>query len=155
MTDVIVEMIAATCRAGVGRRRVDIRELNLADRKSESIANVVRYLRACLRTAAHYDADKANRKWFCRQPNRFIAARSAVQRTVWKKTPLIFPIGVQMHRIIAVPVLHSVLLGVWRTPMNPNVVYLSGRAQIDYHPLRMRIIGFACEVGIEIRIAFP
>jgi hypothetical protein len=39
--------------------------------------------------------------------------------------------------------------------MNPNAVYRSGGAQIDHRPLRMRIIGFACEVGIEIRIAFP
>src|SRR5207244_5452489 len=138
MTDVIVEMTAATCRAGVGRRRVDIPELNLADRKSESIANVVGYLRTCLRTAAHYDAGKANRKWFCRQPNRFIAARSAVQRTVWKKTPLIFPIGVQMHRIITAPIFDSVLPGARRPPLSPNGRHPSRGPPLSSHPLPLR-----------------
>src|ERR1700730_17971388 len=103
MPDVIVKTSSA----------IDTPELNLANRKSESIANVIRHLRTCLRTPAHYDADEANRKCFCTQPNRFVAARSAVQLTVWKKTPLIFPIGVQMHWIIAAPIFDSVLLGVW------------------------------------------
>src|ERR1700757_4389250 len=110
MTDVIAKPIVT----------IDTPELNLANRESEPVTNVIRGFRACLRTPAHCDAHEANRKWFFAEPNRFVTTRSAVHRTVWKRAPRIFPIGVQMHRIFSTPVLHSVLLGEWRAPMNPN-----------------------------------
>src|SRR4030095_8193426 len=118
MTDVIVKTVGA----------IDIPELDLANRKSEAITNVIRHLCTRLRTPAHYDAYEAKRKGFCTSPNRFVTARTAVYCTVWKRTPLIFSIGVQMHRIISAPVFDSVLLGVRRAPMNPNRVNRSGRA---------------------------
>ena len=39
--------------------------------------------------------------------------------------------------------------------MNLDSVHRLLRAEIDHHPLRMRIFGLSGEMGIEIRIAFP
>src|SRR6266545_18414 len=103
-------------------------ELDLANREPEPVANVIRDLHTCLRTPAHYDAHEANLKRFSAQPNRLVTARSVVHCTVWKRTPLIFAIGVQVHRIISTPVFHSELLGVRRAPVNPNPVNRCGRA---------------------------
>src|ERR687887_1292212 len=102
---------------------VGISELNLADRKSDSIANVIRGLCTCLRTPTHYDAHETDRKRFCTKPDRFVTARPALHFTVWKPTPLIFLIGVQMHRIVSAPVFDPVLFGVRCAPSNLDRVH--------------------------------
>ena len=39
--------------------------------------------------------------------------------------------------------------------MNTDSIYRFGRAQIDHDPLRMRVVGFAGEVRIQVWITFP
>ena len=52
---------------------------------------------------------------------QFIAAVTVIDISVCKWQPIV--IGVQMHRIVARPVIHLELLGIRRAPANTNCVH--------------------------------
>src|SRR5438309_2827475 len=145
MTNMIAKMIML----------IDVPELDLANRKPQSIANVIRGLRAGLGAMAQHDPHESNRTWALGEPNEFFTAMGIIDISMRKRLPVVIVIRVQMHWIVARPVFHFVLLGIRRAPMNPDGVYRLARTEIDHHPLRMRVLRFAGEMRIEIRIAFP
>src|SRR5437667_11854373 len=134
---------------------LDFPELNLTNGKPQPVANVIRWLRAGSRTMAHYDAHESDRTWTLSESNELIAAVSMINISMCEWLPVLIVIGVQMHWIVARPVLHLELLGIRQAPMNAHGVHRFARTEIDHHPLRMSIIRFRSEMRIQIRITFP
>src|SRR6266513_1984614 len=108
-----------------------------------------------MRTAAHLDSHKLNGARTLCQSNQFTAAMSIVDFSICERLPIVFFVGVQMHRIVAEPVLDTISCGVRGSPMNSERVDQFWCAEIDHHPLRMSFVRFAGEMRIQIRITFP
>ena len=134
---------------------IDVAEFDVANHKAEPVANIIWGLRAGSRAAAHYDAHESNRTRSLSEANEFVAAVTIFDVRMRERLPIVIVVGVQVHRILTGPVFNSVLLSVRRAPVNLDSVHRLLRAEIDHHPLRMRIFGLSGEMGIEIRIAFP
>ncbi len=60
--------------------------------------------------------------------------------------PGVIIVGVQMHRIVARPVLDTISCGVRGSPMNSDRVDRFWCAEIDHHPLRVSVLRFAGEM---------
>ena len=97
---------------------------------------------------AHYDAHESDRTWTLSESNELIAAVSMINISMCEWLPVLIVIGVQMHWIVARPVLNPILCGVRRSPKNADGVDWFARAEIDHHPLRMSIIRFRSEMRI-------
>src|SRR5438093_3808900 len=136
VTDVIMEMT----------KRIYLTELNLTNRKSKLITNVIGRLCACSWTVAHDNAHKSDRTRTLGDSNRFIANASISDISMGERLPVVIIIGVQVHRIVARPIFDSILLGVRRTPMNADGVHRFRRTQVDHYPLRMRVFVFTGEM---------
>src|SRR5205807_517900 len=134
---------------------LDFPEFNLTNGKPQPVANVIRWLRAGSRTMAHYDAHESDRTWTLSESNELIAAASMINISMCKWLPVLIVIGVQMHWIVARPVLNAILCGVRRSPKNADGVDWFACVEIDHYPLQMRVFGFPGEMRIEIRITFP
>src|SRR6266436_5283186 len=134
---------------------IEVSEFDLANRNSKPIANVVRGLPAGARTVAHHDSHELNRSQALSESDEFIPALSVIYISSRGWLPAVVIVRWQMHRIVSRPVFDSELLGIRCAPMNPNGVDRLSRAEIDHHPLRMSVFGFASEMRIEIWIAFP
>src|SRR4030095_14602494 len=93
--------------------------------------------------------------WPVSESSESIAAMSIIDICVFEWLPVVVIIGVQVHWIVTRPVFDAIPCGVRRYPMNTDGIDQLARAQIDHHPLRMRIFGFAGEMRIEIRITLP
>ncbi len=60
-----------------------------------------------MRTPAHLDSHKLNRARTLCQSNQFTAAMSIIDFSICKRLPIVVIVGVQMHRIVARPVLDT------------------------------------------------
>ena len=61
---------------------VDSADVDLADCKSNAVANIVRGLRACSRTPAHHDSHESGPTWVLGEPKEFIVAVTIVDISV-------------------------------------------------------------------------
>src|SRR6266576_155179 len=145
VTNTIVEMIAI----------IEISEFDLANRKPESVANVVRGSPAGSRTEGHHDSHELNASRAPGELDEFIPTVCVIYISLREWMPLVVIVRVQMHRIVSRPVFDPELPGVRGAPVNSNCVDRFRCAEIDHHPLRMRIFGFTGEMRIEVGIAFP
>src|SRR6266516_449279 len=134
---------------------IDVPDLDLANCKPEPVADVIGRLCAGPRAVVHHNSYESDPTWTVGESNEFIATVSVIDVSVPERLPVVLIICMQVHRIVPRPIFDAVPCGVRRSPMDANRVHRFGRAQIDYDPLRMRIFGFAGEMRIEIRIAFP
>ena len=71
---------------------------------------------------------------------------SIIDFSIRERLPVVIIVGMQMHRIVAGPILDTILCSVRRSPMNSDRVHRFWRAEIDHHPLRMSIVRFAGEM---------
>src|SRR5262249_9143721 len=107
-------------------------DTDFTNRKSEAIPNVGRGLHGCARSMCHQHADKLRRDGAITKLNGYVAAGAIGNDALWKGSPFIFLVDVQMHRIIPAPILNLELPGIRHSPLNPNAIDLLARAQVDY-----------------------
>src|ERR1700758_974142 len=139
VTNTIVKMIAI----------IEISEFDLANRKPESVANVVRGSPAGSRTAGHHDSHELNESRAPGEFDEFIPTGCVIYISLREWLPVVVIVRVQMHRIVSRPVFDPELPGIRCAPTNPNGVDRISRAEIDHHPLGMGVFGFAGEMRIE------
>src|SRR5439155_20203132 len=69
--------------------------------------------------------------------------------------PVVVVIGMQVHWVLALPGFYFVLLRVRRCPANANRVYRFSSTHINDHPLLVGVLRIACDMCIQIWVAFP
>src|SRR5437762_8470378 len=108
VTNTIVEMIAI----------IEISEFDLANRKPESVANVVRGSPARSRTVGHHDSHELNESRAPGELDEFIPTVCVIYISLREWLPVVVIVRVQMHRIVSRPVFDPELPRVRGAPVN-------------------------------------
>src|SRR5438093_10619049 len=116
---------------------LDFPEFNLTNGKPQPVANVIRWLRAGSRTMAHYDAHESDRTWTLSESNELIAAVSMINISMCEWLPVLIVIGVQMHWIVALPVINAIQCCVRRCAKNADGVICFARVECDLYTQSM------------------
>src|SRR3954452_3017001 len=101
---------------------VDLTEFDFANRKAQSVANIIGVPHTGIRTPAHEDSHEFSGKRPVGEPNQFIISGSFLNVPMHEWRPVVIIIGMQMHWILALPVLNFVPLRVGASPVTPNSV---------------------------------
>src|SRR5438093_13004119 len=137
--DVIVKTVVLLAFSG----------LMLTNGKPQPVAYVIRWLRAGSRTMAHYDAHESDRTWTLSESNELIAAVSMINISMCEWLPVLIVIGVQMHWIVARPVLNAILCVVRRFPKIEYGVVWFARVIIVLTPMRLFLLRFCCYMRLH------
>src|SRR5438094_6254624 len=121
---------------------IHLPELDLANGKSNAVANIVGRLRTCSRTPVHHNSNKSSRARAVGESNELIIIMSVIDVSTCEWLPVVVIIGVQVHRIFSGPLLHPKPFGVRRYPMNTECVHRFRRTQVDHYLLLMCGVGY-------------
>src|SRR6267143_5333875 len=110
VTDVVLELTEI----------VRLAKADFADGKSKMIPDIRGRLRSRSRTRVHQDAHKLNRNSVTTEASDNIATGAIAYHSLGKHPPVIVPVDVQMHRVIAGPILNPKLSGMGHSPLNTD-----------------------------------
>src|SRR5262245_50516831 len=99
-----------------------------------------------MRPPAHQDSHELHGVRTVCQPNQFITAVSIINFSIPEQLPVVVVVEVQVHRIVARPVLDAISRRVRGSPMDSDRVDGFWCAEIDHGPLWMSVFRFTREM---------
>src|SRR4030095_10023723 len=99
-----------------------------------------------MRTPAHHDSHELHGATTVCQSNQFTAAVSLINFSILEQLPVVFVVRLQVHRILARPILDAISRRVRNSPMDSDRVDWFRGAEIDHGPLWMSVFRFAGEM---------
>src|SRR2546423_6594678 len=137
-----------------------VTRINLAHRKPDAIANVIRWCFTRTRRFSHENTNPANLDWVIGNAQQmafgFGRIISAANENAHRKVlPHAWGIQSDVADIIDVRILNSIAHRKQSPPQNAKRIYFFWSSKLDHDPLRMNCVALAREYSIQIRIALP